>query len=362
MSTRRAFLAASAASFAAAAFPLRAQSTAGGKKLGVALVGIGSLTMGQILPAFAKASLVRPVALVSGHPEKAGQQAAKYHLDPRNIYTYDTFDTIKDNPDVDIVYVVLPNSMHAEYTIRAAKAGKHVLCEKPMANTPAECQSMIDACKAAGKKLMIAYRLRYEPMTQKAIELAQSMGTLQQISAEAGLTIGDPTQWRLNKKLAGGGPLMDMGIYAINAIRYLSKQEPSEVAAMISTNSADPRFKEVEETISFLLRFPSGMLASVLTSYNMSVNRVQVCDTSPQFEVSPFQTYANNHLYTLRGRDRVEVSYTPVNHFAAEMDHFAECITSNKQPLTPGEEGLQDMKVIAAAYQSAAENKPIKIV
>ena len=137
-------------------------------------MGIGKLSMGQILPAFANCKVPRPVALVSGHPDKAREQASKYGIDPKNIYNYENFDSIKDNPAIDVVYVVLPNSMHAEYTIRAAKAGKHVLCEKPMATSVADCQAMIDACKDAQRKLMIGYRMRYEPMTQKAIELAQS--------------------------------------------------------------------------------------------------------------------------------------------------------------------------------------------
>ena len=257
------------------------------KTIGFALVGIGSLSMGQLLPAFAKCKVAQPVALVSGHPDKAQQQAAKYGIDPKNIYNYENFDSIKDNPEVDVVYVVLPNSMHAEYTIRAAKAGKHVLCEKPMANTVADCQAMIDACKAAHRKLMIGYRVRYEPMTQKAIALAQSaddMGVIKQITAEAGFNAGNPDQWRLNRKLAGGGSLMDMGIYAVNAVRYLSGQEPTEVSAVSYSTPGDPRFKEVEETISFELRFASGIVASCLSTYGFNCNRFRVYGTEGWLE------------------------------------------------------------------------------
>jgi glucose-fructose oxidoreductase len=365
--SRRSFLGTTAAVAMAAvsAGPLLAADvTPPPKKLGFALVGIGKLTMGQLLPAFAKSELTRPVALVSGHPDKAKQQAAQYGIDPKNIYNYDNFDTIKDNPDIDVVYIVLPNGMHAEYTIRAAKAGKHVLCEKPMANTVDECQAMIDACAAAKRKLMVAYRLRYEPMTIRAIELARSaddIGTIQQITAEAGFNAGDPTQWRLNKKLAGGGPLMDMGVYAINAIRFLSGQEPAEVSAFSYTTPNDPRFKEVEETINFQMRFDSGLLASALTSYGFGCNRFRVYGTKGQLEAEPIQSYSGNHLWLRKGRDKTEVTYTPVNHFAAEMDHFADCVLNNKPVLTPGEEGLADLKVIAAVYESARVGKPVKV-
>jgi predicted dehydrogenase len=366
--SRRDFLYAAAATAAVLATkPLAAQpAPPPTKKLGVALVGIGSLTMGQLLPAFAKCDLCRPVALVSGHPDKAHQQAAKYSIDPKNIYNYENFDTIKDNPDIDIVYIVLPNGMHAEYTIRAAKAGKHVLCEKPMANTAEECQSMIDAAAAADRKLMIAYRMRYEPMTIRAIELSHSptdIGTIKQITAEAGFNAGDPNQWRLNKKLAGGGPLMDMGIYALNAIRYLSSQEPAEVSAFTYATPNDPRFKEVEETISIDLRFDSGLLASILSSYGFGCNRFRLYGTRGQLESEPIQAYTNNYLwFTHSGRSKQEITYTPVNHFAAEMDHFADSIQNNKPVLTPGEEGLKDLKVMMAAYESARIGKPVRIV
>jgi predicted dehydrogenase len=364
--TRRTFLGTTAAAVAALSVgPLLSQVAAPPpKKLGFALVGIGSLSMGQILPAFAKSQLTRPVALVSGHPDKARQQAAKYGIDPKNIYSYENFDTIKDNPEIDVVYIVLPNSMHAEYTIRAAKAGKHVLCEKPMANNVEDCQAMIDACAAAKKKLMIGYRLRYEPMTIRAIDHSHSadeIGSIKQITAEAGFNIGDPTQWRLNKKLAGGGPMMDMGVYAVNAIRFLSGQEPAEVTAFSYSTPGDPRFKEVEETISFQMKFESGLLASALTSYSFGCNRYRVNGTRGQLESEPMQFYNGNRLWMSHRGSKEEITYTPVNHFAAEMDHLADCIINNKPVLTPGEEGLADLKVMMAAYESARTDKAVKV-
>src|SRR5262249_19514269 len=248
------------------------------------------------------------------------------------------FDSLKDNPAIDVVYVVLPNSMHAEYTIRAAKAGKHVLCEKPMANSVEECQAMIEACKRAQKKLMVGYRMRYEPMTNRAIELAQSpqaTGVIKHIRAEAGFSIGDPTQWRLKKAMAGGGPLMDMGVYAINAVRYLSGKEPVEVAAATYATPNDPRFTEVEETVTFELRFKEGFVGSCLTSYGVNSKRFRVYGTAGQLESEPFQSYRGNHLWQLdKSNKRIEIAYEPVNHFATEMDHLGRCILGDTQPLT----------------------------
>ena len=230
-----------------------------GKKLGWALVGLGSLSINQIMPAFAKSQQSKLVGFVSGRPEKAKHLAQIYGVDPKNIYTYDNYDSLANNPDIDVIYVVLPNSMHPEYTIRALKAGKHVLCEKPMANTPQECEQMIAAAKAASRKLMIGYRVRYEPFNQAMIKMAQDtseMGPTRMILADAGFNIGDPAQWRLRKAMAGGGSLMDIGIYSLNAARYLSGEEPIEVNAMTHTTPNDPRFTEVEENINFQLTFP----------------------------------------------------------------------------------------------------------
>jgi predicted dehydrogenase len=364
--SRRTFLAVTAAAAASlAAAPLIAQTSPEPKKLGFALVGVGSLTMGQLLPAFAKCKYAKAVALVSGHPDKARQQADKYGIDAKNIYNYDNYDTMKDNPDIDVVYVVLPNSMHAEYTIRAARAGKHVLCEKPMANSVEDCQAMIDACNAAKRKLMIAYRMHYEPMTIKAIELARSaadIGDIKMITAEAGFNMGDPRQWRCHRPLSGGGSLMDMGIYALNAVRYLSGQEPNEVTAVSYSTPNDPRFTDIEETISFELKFESGIVASVLSTYGFGCGRFRLYGTRGQLEAEPFQSYSGNRLWITRGRRREEVAYEPVNHFSTEMDDFCQCILSDKPSRTAGEEGLKDIRVMMAAYESAKNGRAVKIV
>ena len=265
-----------------------------GKKLGWALVGLGNLAINQIMPAFAKTQQSRLVGFVSGRPEKAKQLAQVYGVDPKNIYTYDNYDSLANNPEIDVIYVVLPNSMHPEYTIRALKAGKHVLCEKPMANTPQDCEQMIAAAKAANRKLMIGYRVRYEPFNQAMIKMAQDtaeMGPTRMILADAGFNIGDPAQWRLRKAMAGGGSLMDIGIYSLNAARYLSGEEPIEVNAMMHTTPNDPRFTEVEENINFQLRFPSGILANCTSSYGVNLGRFRVFKPRGSFELDPASAY-----------------------------------------------------------------------
>jgi predicted dehydrogenase len=335
-----------------------------GKKLGWAIVGLGNLAINQILPAFAKCEHSRPVALVSGHPDKAAKLAARYGVNPRSIYNYQNYDTIRDNPEVDIIYIVLPNSMHAEYTIRGHQAGKHVLSEKPMANTPADCQAMIDAGRAASRKLMVAYRCRYEPFNQAMIKMARDkeLGPVKVIVADHGFNIGDPAQWRLKKELAGGGSLMDIGIYSLQAARYITGEEPTEVNASTYSTPGDVRFKEVEETINFQLRFPSGALANCTSSYGYSgQNRYRVIATSGWFELEPATSYTGQRMRVRRGNAIEERDIQPRDHFAAEMDHMSECVMSDKTPLTPGEEGLQDLKVMTAIYEAAREGKTVKI-
>jgi predicted dehydrogenase len=335
-----------------------------GKKLGWAVVGLGSLAINQILPAFAKCEKSKVVALVSGHPDKANKLALRYGVNPKNIYNYQNYDSIKDNPEVDVIYIVLPNGMHAEYTIRGFQAGKNVLSEKPMANTPAECQQMIDAAHAAGRKLMVAYRCQYEPYNKEAIRIARSkeLGPTQMILADAGFNIGDPNQWRLNKKLAGGGSMMDIGIYALNASRYLTGEEPTEVNAMIYTTPGDVRFKEVEENIVFQLRFPSGVLANCSSSYGyFHQSHFRVMGTDARLCMDPATWYSGLRLWIERNNDIDQRDLPEVDHFATEMDHMSDCVMQNKTPLTPGEEGLRDLTIIAAIYESAKTGKTVKL-
>jgi predicted dehydrogenase len=335
-----------------------------GKKLGWAVVGLGSLAVYQILPAFAKCEKSKLVAFVSGHPDKANKLAQRYGVNPKNIYNYQNYDSLKDNPDVDIIYIVLPNGMHAEYTVRGHQAGKHVLCEKPMANNPAECQQMIDAAKKAEKKLMIAYRCRYEPYNQEAIRIARSkeLGPTQMILADAGFSIDDPNQWRLTKTLGGGGSMMDIGIYALNASRYLSGEEPTEVNAMIYSTPGDVRFKTVEEHVTFQLRFPSGILANCSSSYGyFHQSHFRVMGTEARLCMDPATWYSGLRMWIERGNKIEDIDLPVVDHFTTEMDHMSECVMQNKQPLTPGEEGLRDLKIIAGIYEAAETGKTVKL-
>jgi predicted dehydrogenase len=335
-----------------------------GKKLGWAIVGLGNLSINQILPAFAKCEKSKPVAFVSGHPDKANKLALRYGVNPKNIYNYQNYDTIRDNPEVDIIYIVLPNSMHAEYTIRGFQAGKHVLTEKPMASTPEDCQKMIDAGRTAGKKLMVAYRCRYEPYNQEAIRISRSgdLGSTQVIVADHGFNIGDPTQWRLKKDLAGGGSMMDIGIYSLNAARYLTGEEPTEVSAILYSAPNDPRFKEVEENVNFQLRFPSGVLANCTSSYGYtSTSRYRVIGSQGWLQMDPATWYTGLRM-VVGGKDGICEKQLPIrDHFASEMDHMSQCVMENKEPLTPGEEGLRDIKLIMSIYEAARTGKTVKV-
>ncbi len=355
---------ATTAGASAASAPQLVVPDAPGKKMGWALVGLGSLAINQILPAFAKCEKSRVVALVSGHPDKANKLALRYGVNPKNIYNYQNYDSIRDNPEVDVIYIVLPNGMHAEYTVRGLQAGKHVLSEKPMARTPAECQQMIDAGKKASRKLMVAYRCRYEPYNREAIRMAQSgeLGKTKVIVSEHGFNIGDPTQWRLNRELAGGGSLMDIGIYALNAARYLTGEEPTELTAMSFTTPGDVRFKEVEETINFQLRFPSGILANCSSSYGYdSQNRYRVVGTDGWMELEPATIYSNLRMRVHKKNVLEEVQLPVKDHFALEMDHMSECVMENKEPLTPGEEGLRDLTIMMKIYEAAKTGGTVKL-
>jgi predicted dehydrogenase len=335
-----------------------------GKKLGWAIVGLGNLAINQILPAFAKCEKGKVTALVSGHPDKANKLALRYGVDPKNIYNYENYDSLRDNPEVDIIYIVLPNSMHAEYTIRGLQAGKHVLCEKPMANTPADCQAMVDAGHKAGRKLMVAYRCRYEPFNQEMIRMAREkeLGAVKVLQTDAGFNIGDPSQWRLKKSMAGGGSLMDIGIYALQAARYISGEEPAEVNAMEYSTPGDVRFREVEETINFQLRFPSGILANCTSSYGCAYrSHFRALAENGYFELDPAMSYSGLRLRVYRGGSLEERFLPAKDHFAAEMEHMSACVMENKEPLTPGEEGLRDLKIMTAIYEAAKTRKTITL-
>ena len=337
------------------------------KRLGWAIVGLGKFATQQLIPSFSECTHSKLVALVSGEPTKAERIAQQYGVNPKSIYNYQNYDTIRNNPEVDVIYIVLPNGMHAEYTIRGAQAGKHIMCEKPMANTVEECQSMIDACNKAGRKLMIAYRAQYEPYNLAAIAIARGkeLGQLKAIVADHGRNLDpkDPAdQWRMDKKLAGGGSLVDIGIYSLQAARYITGEEPVEISAMMYSTPNDPRFKEVEENVNFVLRFPSGVLANCTSSYGYSdVKRYRVFGSDGYLELNPATDYYEHRLLVGLKDKEEERKIEEKNQFALEIDHLSECIVANKQPKTPGVEGLQDVKLMGLIYEAARTGKTIKV-
>lgn len=332
------------------------------RKIGWAVVGLGQLALEEVMPAFAEARLSKPVALVSGHPDKAKKVAAAYGVNPKAIYNYDNYDKMVDDPNIEVIYIILPNSMHAEFTIRGLKAGKHVLCEKPMAINSAECEKMIAASREAKRKLMIAYRLHYEPMNRKVMELCREkkFGAIQSISSSNCQQVKAPNI-RLSKKLAGG-PLGDIGIYSINATRYITGQEPTEVTAVSHQPKDDFRFREVPSGLAFTLRFPDGTLACCDCSFSSAVSRrYRVHCASGVIEMDPAFSYNGLRLFTESKGNREELRIREVNQFAAEMDHFSSCILNDRNPRTPGAEGLADMRIIEAIEEAARSGKTTKV-
>jgi glucose-fructose oxidoreductase len=336
------------------------------RPLGYAIVGLGGYGLRVIIPQFANCEHSRLAAVVSGDAAKARRVAAEHGLSERSIYSYENFDTIRDNPDVDIVYVCLPNSMHAEYTIRAAKAGKHVLCEKPMAVSVAECEAMIAACKAANRKLMIGYRIHFEPFNLEAMRLARAgeAGKIRYVRSEHGFVQRDPSLWRLKRTLAGGGSLMDMGVYSLQAARYMTGEEPVAVTARESTDRRDPRFTEVEDIIDWTLEFPSGAIASCQSMYSANQNHILLMGEKGRIELEPATRYEGNHMWLGKdGRER-EVSPPPgpaKTQFAGQLDHMAQCVRTGRESIVSGEEGLRDMRIIEAIYRSAREGRTIRL-
>jgi predicted dehydrogenase len=333
---------------------LNAQAPA--RKIGYAVIGLGRIA-GHFMPGTRSTTNSTITGLVSGHRDKADRIAAEYGVPAGSIYNYDNFDEIARNPAIDAVYVALPNSMHAEYTIRAAKAGKHVLCEKPMSLNVAEAESMIAACKAANVKLMIAYRCHYEPTNLRAIKLIRDggIGQVQAIESSFGFDMG-PNEWRTNKKLAGGGPVYDVGIYSLNACRYLTGEEPQHISAYASTIDHDPRFAEVEENVSWTMKFPSGIVATCNTTYGANMpGYYHVYGSKGWLQVDQAFVYEGLRLRGfVHGADIDEPNPArDPSHFQAEAEHFSHCVLNGLEPKSPGEEGLRDMRHIADIYRSA---------
>jgi predicted dehydrogenase len=344
----------------AAALSAAGRTQPGDGNVGFAVVGLGKLAQGQIIPGFAHCRSARLTALVSGHPDKANRIAAEHQLPAGSIYDYENFDRMAADSRIDVVYIVLPNFMHAEYTIRALKAGKHVLCEKPMATTVADAEAMIAAAKAANRKLMIAYRCHYEPLNLEAMRRVRSgsLGKPRLVITKM-VRQSDPSDpsdaWRLDMRESGGGALADMGIYGINGARYLLNEEPVEVRATARTDRSDPRFKTVEDLIAWEFRFPSGAIAQESSSFDAADEMAfEVIGQHKRLVADPGCFYNGNHLYQWQGGSRAEIPIREIDQFAREMDWMADAVHGRAPVVSPGEEGLQDMRLMHAILESVA--------
>jgi predicted dehydrogenase len=324
-----------------------------------AVVGLGHIAQAAVLPAFAHARRnSRLVAIVSDDRTKRREIARRYRL--AHAYSYDEYERCL--AQVDAVYIALPNSLHAEYAMRAAAAGVHVLCEKPMAVTVRECEAMIDACRANGVKLMVAYRLHFEEVNLRAGELVRRgrIGEPKFFNSSFSMTVrrGDIR----TKRAYGGGTLYDIGVYCINAARYLFRAEPKEVMA-ISVNSGVAKLAEVDESTAAILRFDGERVASFVTSFNADdVAAYRIVGTKGQLHVDPAYEYAEGLAYTLTVNGKAQRKRIGKrDQFAPELLHFSDCILNDRTPEPSGEEGLQDVRIVQALYESAETGKAVQV-
>lgn len=332
-----------------------------GPVLRVAIMGLGSYGT-RVADAMQSCVKAKLVGVISGTPSKIKDWQGKYSIPEKNCYSYENFDRIKDNPDIDAVYVITPNALHHDQVIRVAKAGKHVICEKPMALNAGEGQEMIDACKKEKVQLLVGYRMHFEPHTLEIIRMRKSgeFGKITFFQGLCGFKIGDPAQWRLSKKLAGGGAMMDIGIYAINGSRYMTGEDPVWVTAQ-ETKTDPVKFKEgVDETIQFQFGFPGGATASCLSTYNMNnLDRFFLDGEKGFAELLPSTGYG-----PIKGRtNKGELTQPVTTHQTVQMEEMAGIILEGKQPIVPvdGEEALKDLKIIDAIYLAVKTGKKTAI-
>lgn len=330
-------------------------------RLGVALVGLGYYSTDLLAPALQQTKNCYLAGIVTGTPSKAEAWKKKYNIPDKNIYNYQTFDQVANNPDIDVIYVVLPPSLHKEYVIRAANAGKHVWCEKPMAISVAECKAMIDACKKNKRTLAIGYRLQHEPNTQeyRAIIKQAKLGKIIKASCGAGYVENRTDHWKQNKAL-GGGVLYDMGVYAIQGSRLGTGMEPVGVmSAKTSTRRPHIYKNGLDETTEASLMFPGGIMVDIKTSFGENINYLNVNCDKGDLKVAPYQAYAGVIADSPLGE--INHRYDVPWQQAKQMDDDAMSIMQEKAMLVPGEEGLRDIKVVEAIYKSAATGRPVQI-
>ncbi|MDT0686955.1 Gfo/Idh/MocA family protein [Autumnicola psychrophila] len=323
------------------------------QKLGIALVGLGGYAGGQLAPALQNSEHCYLAGIVTGTPSKEEEWMKKYNIPKENIYNYDNFDSIANNEDIDIVYVVLPNSMHAEFCIRAAKAGKHVITEKPMAVSVAECDAIIKSCKENNVKLGVGFRMQTDPYTQeiKRFGKEKPFGDVKYVSSDAGFIAGSwMTPWRLEKKMAGGGALMDMGVYAIQCCIYGAGANPVSISAQEFSTKPE-YFKNVDETITSQMKFSNDVVGNMFTSYNANGNRLFVSYERGWAELNPAHSYGPLAGRTSKGEE-IKFPYKPQYQQTIQMDAFAKHILTDSPNYAPGEMGKRDLMIIEAIYKS----------
>jgi predicted dehydrogenase len=370
MTTRRDFLqkmTGSAIAFsvltrsAAARQPLPGLPDYDGPVLRVAIMGLGSYGT-RVAEAMRSCTKAKLVGVISGTPAKIKAWQSKYNIPEKNCYNYENYDRIKDNPDIDAVYIITPNGLHHNAALRVAMAKKHVICEKPMAVNAKEGQEMVDACRNAGVKLLVGYRMHFEPHTLEVIRMrkAGDFGRILFFQGLSGFIIGDPTQWRLNKALSGGGSLMDIGIYSINGSRYMIGEDPVWVTAQ-ETKTNPVKFKEgVDETIQFQLGFPGGAVASCLSTYSLNnLDRFFLDGTQGFAELMPATGYGPIQGRTQKG----EINQPITTHQTVQMDEMAGILLEGHQPpiAVNGEEAVKDLKIIDAIYQAARTGQKVDL-
>ena len=335
--------------------------------VGFAIVGLGGYALNQIMPSFHGARRSHVAALVSGNPKKRARVAAAYGVSDDACFDYNSFDEMTSDDRIDAVYIALPSGLHASFVERAFAAGKHVLCEKPMALTSADCERMISASRKANRKLMIAYRCHFEPHNLLAMELMRDkvVGDIRLVRANEQYVMG-PTNpdenWRANRSLAGYGPMEDYGIYGLQSALYLTGEMPTAIAAQMTRPAGDPRFAEIASSVGTLMKFPSGAMAELFTSYDArSSNRGVVHGTTGTLEMDPATGYGG-HEYILRTTDQRKLDAgDPSVQFAAQFDHFADAIRDGVEIRTPGEMGLRDVRLMEAIFHSALSDSLVRL-
>jgi glucose-fructose oxidoreductase len=322
------------------------------RKLGVALVGLGNYSTGELGPALRVTEHCRLAGVVTGDPTKGARWAREYGFPEKSIYGYDTMGRMADNSDIDIVYVVTPNLLHVEHCLAAARAGKHVICEKPMAGDVAGCDAIIAACAAAKVRLSVGYRLHFDPYHEELRRLVRTgeFGPFRKMGGAFAFHMGTP-QWRAERRLAGGGPLMDLGIYVIQESCMAAGAAPVAVTAKERPKTRPEFFRDVEEGIDWTMEFAGGGRSECFTSYNDGGNRFRAEAAGGWFEVNPAFSYTGLEGATSRGPLHFE---PPVNQQARQLDDFAQCILTGRATPVPGEMGRRDLAIITAIYASAA--------